>query len=193
MQIAFVSHEPVRLDDMPKYDLFLSQVIDFLNEYFPEERFTGNMIQNYIKSEVITKPYQSKKRGYSRMHLIQLVFLCYMRPVLTTDEIKRVFSLAFNEINKPEDDFITWEEAYELFLLIYQAAREAEEGIPDCTEDQIDHYLDGLSIQKAGQEQIRRFIKVLILVTRASEIKRRVQTIIGSLGPAAEPARVDPE
>ena len=186
MQSVYPDHGPVRLDDMPKYDLFLSQVIDFLHEYFPEERFTGNMIQNYIKSEVITRPFLSKKRGYSRMHLIQLVFLCHMRPVLTTDEIKTVFSLAFNEINKPEDDFITWEEAYELFLAIYQAAREAEEGAPDRGEEQIETYLDGLNIQKAGQEQIRRFIKVLILVTRASEIKRRVQAIIGT-GGAADP------
>ena len=89
----------VSYDDLPKYDLFLSQVIDYLNDKFKGERFTNNIVQNYTKSEVITKPEDGKKRGYTKMHLIQLVLLGYMRPVLNTEEIKKVFSLAFNDIN----------------------------------------------------------------------------------------------
>lgn len=173
------THDPVTLEEMPKYDLFLSQVIDFLNEYFPEEHFTGNMIQNYIKSEVITKPIDRKKRGYTRMHLIQLVFLCYMRPILTTDEIKKVFALAFNEINQPEDDIITWEEAYRVFLLIYRSASEASDIPLEGGDQQIERYLDELEI-KDSFDQIRMFIQVLILVTRATELKRRVQLVISS-------------
>lgn len=176
-------HVPVALEDMPRYDLFLSQVIEFLNEYFPEEHMTGNMIQNYIKSEVITKPFQSRKRGYSRMHLIQLVFLCYMRPLLTTDEIKKVFALAFNEINKPEDDIITWEEAYQIFLMIYQAARDSDDAPHHWGDEQIDRYLDGLDVHDDSHEPIRQFIKVLFLITRASNLKRRVQAMVGSVDP----------
>ena len=51
---------------MPKYDLFLSQVIDYLNDRFVDENFTNNIVQNYIKSEVITKPEDRKKRGYTK-------------------------------------------------------------------------------------------------------------------------------
>ncbi len=183
MENTMKRREPVTLEEMPKYDLFLSQVLDFLNEYFPEERFTGNMIQNYIKGEVITKPFHGKKRGYSRMHLIQLVFLSYMRPVLTTDEIRSVFALAFNEINKPEDDIITWEEAYEMFLAIYRAACSADELPMNWAESEIDGYVDALDINKESHGQIRQFIKVLILLTRASELKRRVQTLISPKDP----------
>ena len=50
------------------------------------------------------------------MHLIQLVLLSYMRPVLTTEEIKKVFRLAFNEINDRSDDIIAWETAYKIFV-----------------------------------------------------------------------------
>ena len=171
-------HEPVSLEEMPKYDLFLSQVIDFLNEYFPEERFTGNMIQNYIKGEVITKPFHGKKRGYDRMHLIQLVFLCYMRPILTTEEIRKVFALAFNEINKPEDDIISWEEAYEMFLAIYRVTSNSDDMPMNWAETEIDGYIDSLKINKDSYEQIRQFIQVLILVARATDLKRRAQTII---------------
>lgn len=162
---------PLALEELPKYDLFLSQVTDFLNGVFPEEHFTGNIVQNYIKSEVITKPLGGKKRGYTRMHLIQLLFLGYMRPVLTTGEIKQVFRLAFNEINQPEDDIISWEEAYAIFRRIY---RDGEEE----AQSNLDSYLKDLSVPAESQVAMEKFIQVLILVTKASAIKRSVQAIL---------------
>ena len=76
-------------EDLPKYDLFLSQVIDYLNDKFTYEKYTNNIVQNYIKSDVISKPEDGKKRGYTKIHLAQLVLLSYMRPILTTEEIKK--------------------------------------------------------------------------------------------------------
>ena len=73
----------LHLDDFPKYDLFLSQVIEFIQDLFNDESYTVNIIQNYIKSGVIAKPYHGKKKGYTKIHLIQLVFVSFMRPVLT--------------------------------------------------------------------------------------------------------------
>ena len=69
-------------EDLPRYDLFLSQVIDFLNDKFVEDKYTNNIVQNYIKSEVISKPEDGKKRGYTKIHLVQLVLLSYMRPIM---------------------------------------------------------------------------------------------------------------
>lgn len=102
-------------EDLPRYDLFLSQVIDYLNDKFEGENYTNNIVQNYIKNEVISKPEDGKKRGYTKVHLTQLILLSYMRPILTTEEIKKVFGLAFNEINNGEDDIISWEDAYKIF------------------------------------------------------------------------------
>ena len=102
-------------EELPHYDLFLSQVIDYLNDKFEDDKYTNNIVQNYIKSEVISKPEDSKKRGYTKLHLAQLVLLSHMRPVLTSEEIKKVFRLAFNEINDRDDDIISWEDAYKFF------------------------------------------------------------------------------
>ena len=52
----------ISYNDLPQYDLFLSQVIDFLNDKFTEDKYTNNIVQNYIKSEVITKPEDGKKK-----------------------------------------------------------------------------------------------------------------------------------
>lgn len=37
----------ISYDDLPKYDLFLSQVIDYLNDKFVNEKFTNNIVKLY--------------------------------------------------------------------------------------------------------------------------------------------------
>ena len=85
---------------------------------FTDEKYTNNIVQNYIKSDVISKPEDGKKRGYTKIHLAQLVLLSYMRPILTTEEIKKVIRLAFNDINDRSDDIISWQDAYKIFAEI---------------------------------------------------------------------------
>ena len=168
----------IAYDDLPQYDLFLSQVIDFLNDKFPHEKFTNNIVQNYTKSEVITKPEDGKKRGYTKMHLIQLVLLSYMRPILTTEEIKKVFRLAFNEINDRSDDILSWEEAYKVFVSIQN------ESLDDCmissltNEEKLENIIKEFNLKEKDEERIRIFLLVLSLIAQASVIKKLVQKIV---------------
>ena len=168
----------VSYDDLPKYDLFLSQVIDYLNDKFKGERFTNNIVQNYTKSEVITRPEDGKKRGYTKMHLIQLVLLGYMRPVLNTEEIKKVFSLAFNDINDRNDDIISWEDAYKTFVKIQ------EESIDDYLvtavthEERLEEMIKEFNLKESEQERIKIFLLVLSLIAEASVIKKLVQKLV---------------
>ncbi|MFH5837043.1 DUF1836 domain-containing protein [Proteiniclasticum sp. C24MP] len=165
------------LKDFPKYDLFLSQVIEFLEDLFNDETYTINIIQNYIKSDVIAKPHQGKKKGYTNIHLIQLVFVSYMRPVLSTEEIKKVFNLAFNDINNREDDIISWETAYELFYEIQKnQAKSTSNLIID--EKKLRGYVDELNIREEDKERIFVFISVLALVAKASFIKNTAKELI---------------
>ncbi|ETJ16624.1 DUF1836 domain-containing protein [Clostridium butyricum] len=168
----------ISYDDLPKYDLFLSQVIDYLNDKFDNEKFTNNIVQNYTKSEVITKPEDGKKRGYTKMHLIQLVLLSYMRPILTTEEIKKVFNLAFNEINDRNDDILSWEEAYKTFVQIQ------EESLDDYLinslthEEKLEQLVKGFNLEDKDEERIKIFLLVLSLIAEASVIKKLVQKIV---------------
>ncbi|NLK22904.1 MAG: DUF1836 domain-containing protein [Clostridiales bacterium] len=167
----------VLYEDLPQYDLFLSQVIDFLNDKFTEDKYTNNIVQNYIKSSVITKPEDGKKRGYTKLHLVQLVLLSYMRPILTTDEIKKVFSLAFNEINDREDDIISWETAYKLFADIQKQSYDSFLGNPIGDEEKLNEMIKGLNLDEKDQDRIRVFILVISLVAQASVIKKLVKKI----------------
>lgn len=168
----------VSYDDLPKYDLFLSQVIDFLNDKFTEDKYTNNIVQNYIKSEVITKPEDGKKRGYTKIHLVQLVLLSYMRPVLTTEEIKKVFSLAFNEINDRTDDIISWELAYKIFSETQSESFKDFLTTPAVDEEKLDTIIEELNLGVKDQNSIRTFVIVMTLIAQASAIKKLVQKIV---------------
>lgn len=168
----------VGYDDLPKYDLFLSQVIDFLNDKFIEDKYTNNIVQNYIKSEVISKPEDGKKRGYTKIHLVQLVLLSYMRPVLTTEEIKKVFTLAFNEINDRNDDIISWENAYKIFFETQSESFKDFLSKPVVDEEKLNLIISELKLNEKDENSIRTFVVVMSLIAQASAIKKLVQKIV---------------
>lgn len=165
-------------EELPKYDLFLSQVIDFLNDKFVEDKYTNNIVQNYIKSEVISKPEDGKKRGYTKIHLVQLVLLSYMRPILTTEEIKKVFSLAFNEINDRSDDIIDWETAYKLFFETQEESFDKHLNATAINDEKLDSIIKALELDEKDENSIRTFVIVLSLIAQASAIKKLVQKIV---------------
>ena len=168
----------VSYDDLPKYDLFLSQVIDFLNDKFVDDKYTNNIVQNYIKSEVISKPEDGKKRGYTKIHLVQLVLLSFMRPVLTTEEIKKVFRLAFNDINDRSDDIIAWETAYKIFVETQSNSFTEYLNTPALNEDKLNEVIKELKLDEKDENSIRTFVVVMTLIAQASALKKLVQKIV---------------
>ncbi|GIM28294.1 hypothetical protein CPJCM30710_09600 [Clostridium polyendosporum] len=168
----------VSYNDLPKYDLFLSQVIDYLNDKFIDDKYTNNIVQNYIKSEVISKPEDGKKRGYTKVHLTQLLLLSYMRPLLTTEEIKKVFRLAFNEINDREDDIISWEDAYKVFSEVQTESLKEFLKDPLFDESKLENTIKSLHLEETDEERIRIFLMVMALIAQASVIKKLVQKLV---------------
>jgi hypothetical protein len=168
----------ISYDDFPNYYLFLSQVVEYLNDTFTDEEFTNNIVQNYIKSEVITKPEDGKKRGYTKTHLIQLVLLGHMRPLLMTEEIKKVFKLAFNDINDSNDDILSWEETYKTFMQIQKESLDVS-SVQDLNhEEKFKEIVEKFNLKDKDEERIGIFLLVLSLVSKASAIKKLVQKIV---------------
>lgn len=168
----------VPYEELPKYDLFISQVIDYLNDKFEGEKYTNNIVQNYIKSEVISKPEDGKKRGYTKLHLVQLVLLSYMRPILTTEEIKKVFALAFNKINDGTDDIISWEKAYKIFSDLHEESMDDFLSKRPFERDKLENIIDDLELEPSDRKRIEVFLTVMELISEASAIKKVVQQII---------------
>ncbi|QCX34149.1 DUF1836 domain-containing protein [Caloramator sp. E03] len=164
-------------EDLPLYDLYLSQVTDYLNDKF-DENYTNNIIQNYIKAQIISKPEDGKKRGYTKDHLIQLILLSYMRPILSAEEIKKVFNLAFNDINTSSDDIMTWENTYKIFTELQK------ESLKNFTEknkeikEKLIKIIKENNIDKENFERIFVFLTVLNLIAQATASKKIAQKIV---------------
>ena len=170
----------VPYEDLPRYDLFLSQVTDYLNDKFQGEKYTNNIVQNYIKNEVISKPEDGKKRGYTKVHLTQLILLSYMRPILTTEEIKKVFRLAFNEINDGEDDIISWENAYKIFSDLHNNSLDDLMSKEHFNEKKFQDMVKDMNLKSEDEDRIVIFFVVMSLICQASAIKKLVQNIVNN-------------
>ncbi|MCM0649186.1 DUF1836 domain-containing protein [Clostridium swellfunianum] len=168
----------VSYEDLPRYDLFLSQVIDYLNDKFEDEQYTSNIVQNYIKGEVISKPEDGKKRGYTKDHLAQLLLLSYMRPILTTEEIKKVFALAFNNINNRTDDILSWENAYKVFSNFQKEMFDDFLSENHFKEQKLMEIIKESKLKGTDEERILVFLTVMTLIAQASAIKKLAKKIV---------------
>lgn len=190
MRISEITNETtdksmISYDDLPKYDLFLSQVKDYLNDKFDQDNFTNSILQNYIKNDVVSKPEDGRKRGYTKLHLVQLVLVAHMRPILTTDEIRSVFRLAFNDINNREDDILSWKDSYKLFGELQEKSVDMDLSfISDehVRETIFDKYLEEYEFNSEEKERIMIFLLVMSLVAQASNIKKLVTTLVKEYG-----------
>lgn len=170
-------------DELPQYDLFLSQVTDYMNDKFEYDKFTNSIIQNYVKNEVISKPEDGKKRGYTKLHIVQLILVGYMRPILSTDEIKSIFKLAFNDINNREDDILSWEDTYKLFGELQHKNMEGNIFHMNLEEDDIvKRFLSKYEFKPEEKEKIISFIMIINLVAHASNIKKLISKLIMDFG-----------
>ena len=112
------------------------------------------------------------------MHLIQLVLLGYMRPVLNTEEIKKVFSLAFNDINDRNDDILSWEDAYKTFVKIQEESLDDYLITALTHEERLEKMVKEFNLKENDEERIKIFLLVLSLIAEASVIKKLVQKLV---------------
>jgi len=102
-----------------------------------------------------------------------------MRPVLTTEEIRKVFRLAFNDINDRSDDIISFEKAYKIFSDIQkESVNEFLTEHKFFNEEKLNSIVAELNLKDSDEGRIKIFIMVMNLVAQASVIKKIVQRII---------------
>lgn len=101
-----------------------------------------------------------------------------MRPVLTTEEIKKVFKLAFNEINLRADDIIDWESAYKIFSDIQSESFNDIKNSSILHDSKLENIVKDLNLEDKDEERIKIFLLVLSLIAQASVIKKLVQKIV---------------
>lgn len=87
----------VNVDDIPKIDLYMEQVLSFLEQemgdslrHKDETVFTKTMVNNYTKEGILPRP---QKKKYNKMHIITLTYIFILKQILSIQDIKAFFSL----------------------------------------------------------------------------------------------------
>lgn len=113
----------ITLHDIPELDLYMDQIITLVenmlkeNKRNPEEKLlTKTMINNYSKARVI-KPIKGKK--YTKLQIIQILMIYYMKNTLSIEEIKSVLNeheFEKEELSAVYDEYLGRKEALKTSL-----------------------------------------------------------------------------
>ncbi len=97
--------ETAKIDQLPDLDLYMDQVITLLTkelalfEVGEEKLLTSNMINNYVKGELLPRPERKK---YNREHLLYLLMICRLKSVLSLPQISDIMQALAQEKSMEE-------------------------------------------------------------------------------------------
>ncbi len=84
----------VHPEDIPNIDLYMDQVLTFLNQEFgtvreatEDKAMTKTMVNNYTKNQLLPPP---EKKKYSRDHMLNLIFIYYFKNFMSMKDIKGI-------------------------------------------------------------------------------------------------------
>jgi Domain of unknown function (DUF1836). len=117
---ALQRHRCPRWEEFPNIDLYMDQVLTFLNKHLEgifllnnEKFLTSSMVNNYVKYGIVEKPIKKK---YNRTHLAYLYVLCLFKKVYSMEEISSLMKLQI-EFSDIETSYNTFCNEMELCIL----------------------------------------------------------------------------
>lgn len=119
-----------RWEELPEIDLYLDQVVNFIEKYLntiikddtkinnseknksgEEKIITKTMINNYVKQKILDPP---EKKKYNKKHIAYLFVICILKQVYSINDIDKLIKLAL-KTSKPE-------KAYNKFCIALESA-----------------------------------------------------------------------
>lgn len=100
---------PIQPGEIPNIDLYMDQVTSFMDEHLQSSRryekdkiLTKTMINNYAKNKLLPPP---EKKRYSKEHMMILIFIYYMKGILSLEDIRAILTPVTDRFFKSEDAF----------------------------------------------------------------------------------------
>ena len=114
--------DAIKLEDIPNIDLYMDQLTTFMDERLKkatrhpgeDKILTKTMINNYAKNDLLPPPVRKK---YSKDHLILLIFIFYLKNILSINDIQTLLEPLKNRFHHSDDELNLskiYELAYEL-------------------------------------------------------------------------------
>ncbi|MBR2257073.1 MAG: DUF1836 domain-containing protein [Blautia sp.] len=130
---TMVSSQHIDTKDIPQLDLYMDQVLTFLNSHLnafgcEDKDLTKTMVNNYAKNKLIPAP---EKKRYGKDHILLLIFIYYLKNVLSMSEIQSILT-PVTELFSSQEDFVKFYE--EILSMIRQSADQIMESLPNSID-----------------------------------------------------------
>lgn len=86
----------IKPEDIPSIELYMDQITTFMDKHLDqnkrteeEKTLTKTMINNYTKNELLPPP---NKKRYSKEHIILLIYIYYLKNVVSINDIQTVLT-----------------------------------------------------------------------------------------------------
>lgn len=172
--------DKILLSDIPDLDLYMDQVTNFIDEKLgtlkrneDDKILTKTMINNYTKHGILMPP---KNKKYSKDHMILMILVYYLKQILSLDDIKALFQPVLKNIEHTEDDIISLDEIYSIFLELKDHELDSFKETLSVNVNSIEEKIENLDSENKDLAQL--FLTIIMLIAQANAQKRLAEKII---------------
>lgn len=151
----------IKPDTIPNIDLYMDQVTTFMDSnlarskrYDSDKILTKTMINNYAKNDLLPPPLKKK---YSKEHLLLLIFIYYLKNILSINDIQTLLS-PLTEKYFTAADGLTLEDIYETVFDL------EEKQVKSLAKDVISKYGQASQVFTAENEEDREFLQMFSFI-----------------------------
>ncbi|WP_105956595.1 DUF1836 domain-containing protein [Apilactobacillus quenuiae] len=126
-------------EDLPKFDLYMDQLIAVVNEAIGPlgmDTVTRSMVNNYVKQKATFSPVKKK---YQTVHVADIIIISLLKPVFSIKDIRQ----GIDEITKNQFPKQAYDEFIE--MLVEKLHHIADEGEKPVSDNDIDHLLNAIA------------------------------------------------
>ena len=170
MQLDFIAPE-----EIPDIELYMEQLTKFMDEHLgnnlrdeDEKVLTKAMINNYSKNHLLPAP---KKKKYSRDHLILLIYIYYMKNVISIGDIQRLMDPLKNDMDS--------EKLFELYKKTFEMEKPQYFNIESSVAKAAQ--ITDRKIPKEEDEYLNKLIFIFLLGYDIFSKKRLIEKLIDEL------------
>ncbi|UQS84565.1 DUF1836 domain-containing protein [Apilactobacillus apisilvae] len=125
--------------DLPKFDLYMDQLIAVVNEAIGPlgmDTVTKSMVNNYVKQKATFAPVKKK---YQNVHVADIIIISLLKPVFSIKDIRQ----GIDEITKTQFPKQAYDEFIE--MLVQKLHHIADLGQKPISESDSDHLLNAIA------------------------------------------------
>lgn len=176
------SNDDIKLEEMPEYKLYISQLEEFfdkklgkgINEDEERKAISKTMIQNYIKDGLLMPP---DGKSYNTNHVILLTMIYSLKSILSIKDIKRLLTPILMDIDN-ESNSIHIESLYENYLTFKADTMDNMNLLMTKRLYKIFDQLDLDGWPEEDREMLCMMVFIFILIAEANTYKQIAESLI---------------